>query len=225
MHRITKILLSIGLSVGISTAAMSQQIELATPTVGSRFEYLWSYGGRDTFTIVGTNGGRLQARLEQDFEDDGVIDEIGLQYWDLNSRLWLAHVGLSYATIYAPSTDAQMPTALFDGLYFSGTFDLMTIDDLTTLFSTWSQVISSCDYLRSKEMAETPTGLFSTLEIACTDNDVSPGSTITDDPAPSYQYSELWSLELGMPVVQSFGIDQSTGEAEDFSLLVAYSLN
>ena len=117
----------ITLLVGFS-AAYAQEIELKTPTVGSKFNYEWSYGGLESYTIISTQGGRLRVLLEQDFENDGTIDQTAVQYWHLSSRLWLAHMGNDLVNIYTPKGSAVLPTAVYDGLFFDGDFNLFTTD-------------------------------------------------------------------------------------------------
>ena len=224
MHRFMLFLLFFGTALVIPPFADAEEVRLPTPRVGSRFDYLWSYGGLESYTIISHAGGRLRARLEQDFENDGTVDEVGVQYWDLNSRLWLAHMGANYVSVYSPRPDVELPTAIFDGLYFSGDFDLVTSDGLSDVTSSQQMVNTSCDYLLSDNLIQTQVGTFETIDMVCSDFDIEGDGSIPADPSLGYYYTEAWSLALGMPVVQSFGIDQSTGEAADTSVLIAYEL-
>ena len=225
MRRLSRIFLLFILSLFAISTAKAQEIQLNTPTVGSQFDYLWSYGGMESYTIISSQGGRLRVLLEQDFENDGIIDQTAVQYWDLPSRLWLAHMGTDIVNIYAPKPTVSMPTAVFNGLYFDGDFDLITTDGLGDFSITFAGVNSACDYFLLAEAVETDVGTFEAMEMNCVDTDLNPDGSKQDDPEAQYHYAELWSLELGMPIYQYFGVDQSTSDVNDYSMLVSYSLN
>lgn len=206
-------------------AAYAQEIELKTPTVGSKFNYEWSYGGLESYTIISTEGGRLRVLLEQDFENDGTIDQTAVQYWHLSSRLWLAHMGNDLVNIYTPKGSVDLPTAVYDGLYFDGDFNLFTTDGLGDFSIDAAQVNSACDFFLLADPVETELGAFEAMEMNCVDTDLNRDGTKQEDPDSQYYYAEIWSLELGMPVYQYFGVDQATGDVDDFAMLVSYTLN
>lgn len=225
MRRLLRICIPfVVLAMGFSTAK-AQEISLKTPTVGSTFHYEWSYGGLESYTVISTDGGRLRVLLEQDFENDGTVDQRAVQYWHLSSRLWLAHMGNDLVNIYTPKDTDGLPTAVYDGLYFDGDFNLFTTDGLGDFTVDAAQVNSACDFFLLADPVETEVGTFEAMEMNCVDTDLDTDGTQRDDPDSQYFYAEIWSLELGMPVYQYFGVDQETGDVDDFAMLVNYTLN
>ena len=225
MRRLFQIFIPLTLVLSGFSTANAQEIELKTPTVGSTFDYEWSYGGLESYTIISSEGGRLRVLLEQDFENDGTIDQTAVQYWHLASRLWLAHMGSDLVNIYTPKDSVVLPTAVYDGLYFDGDFNLFTTDGLGDFSIEAAQVNSACDFFKLADPVETEVGTFEGMEMNCVDTDLNADGTKQEDPESQYYYAEIWSLELGMPIYQYFGVDQSTGDVDDFAMLVSYQLN
>ena len=116
-------------------------------------------------------------------------------------------------------------TAVYDGLYFDGDFDLFTTDGLGDFSIEAAQVNSACDFFKLADPVETKVGTFEGMEMNCVDTDLNADGTKQEDPESQYYYAEIWSLELGMPIYQYFGVDQSTGDVDDFAMLVSYQLN
>ena len=218
---------SLGLSTLILTAASAaaqSDNALTTPTPGSTFDYAWDYGQIDRFTVLSVKGDRLRYRLDSDYEGDGEFDEWSIQYYQLGGRLWLSSLNPEYAIVYAPVAGDSMPIEINDGDRFVGQFSQFASDGLADWSGTFDEVKTTCDYSFPAEPYPTDFGETHTMVMACEDVQVYADGVASTDPEDVYSYSETWSLELGMPVTQSFDIDPKTGTADSVSRLVDFDL-
>ena len=218
---------SLGLSALILTAASAaaqSDNALTTPTPGSTFDYAWDYGQIDRFTVLSVKGDRLRYRLDSDYEGDGEFDEWSIQYYQLGGRLWLSSLNPEYAIVYAPVAGDSMPIEINDGDRFVGQFSQFASDGFADWSGTFDEVKTTCDYSFPAEPYPTDFGETHTMVMACEDVQVYADGVASTDPADVYSYSETWSLELGMPVTQSFDIDPKTGTADSVSRLVDFDL-
>ena len=218
---------SLGLSALILTAASAaaqSDNALTTPTPGSTFDYAWDYGQIDRFTVLSVKGDRLRYRLDSDYEGDGEFDEWSIQYYQLGGRLWLSSLNPEYAIVYAPVAGDSMPIEINDGDRFVGQFSQFASDGFADWSGTFDEVKTTCDYSFPAEPYPTDFGETHTMVMACEDVQVYADEVASTDPEDVYSYSETWSLELGMPVTQSFDIDPKTGTADSVSRLVDFDL-
>ena len=218
---------SLGLSALILTAASAaaqSDNALTTPTPGSTFDYAWDYGQIDRFTVLSVKGDRLRYRLDSDYEGDGEFDEWSIQYYQLGGRLWLSSLNPEYAIVYAPVAGDSMPIEINDGDRFVGQFSQFASDGFADWSGTFDEVKTTCDYSFPAEPYPTDFGETHTMVMACEDVQVYADGVASTDPEDVYSYSETWSLELGMPVTQSFDIDPKTGTADSVSRLVDFDL-
>ena len=218
---------SLGLSTLILTAASAaaqSDNALTTPTPGSTFDYAWDYGQIDRFTVLSVKGDRLRYRLDSDYEGDGEFDEWSIQYYQLGGRLWLSSLNPEYAIVYAPVAGDSMPIEINDGDRFVGQFSQFASDGFADWSGTFDEVKTTCDYSFPAEPYPTDFGETHTMVMACEDVQVYADGVASTDPEDVYSYSETWSLELGMPVTQSFDIDPKTGTADSVSRLVDFDL-
>jgi len=218
---------SLGLSALIlaaAGAAAQSDNALTTPTRGSTFDYAWDYGQIDRFTVLSVEGDRLRYRLDSDYEGDGEFDDWSIQYYQLGGRLWLSSLNPEYAIVYAPVTGDAMPTEINDGDRFTGRFTQFASDGFADWSGTFDEVQTTCDYSYPAEPYQTDFGETRTMVMACEDAPVFADGVASTDPEDVYTYSETWSLELGMPVTQSFDIDPKTGAADGVSRLVDFDL-
>ena len=218
---------SLGLSALILTAASAaaqSDNALTTPPPGSTFDYAWDYGQIDRFTVLSVKGDRLRYRLDSDYEGDGEFDEWSIQYYQLGGRLWLSSLNPEYAIVYAPVAGDSMPIEINDGDRFVGQFSQFASDGFADWSGTFDEVKTTCDYSFPAEPYPTDFGETHTMVMACEDVQVYADGVASTDPEDVYSYSETWSLELGMPVTQSFDIDPKTGTADSVSRLVDFDL-
>ena len=218
---------SLGLSTLILTAASAaaqSDNALTTPTPGSTFDYAWDYGQIDRFTVLSVKGDRLRYRLDSDYEGDGEFDDWSIQYYQLGGRLWLSSLNPEYAIVYAPVAGDSMPIEINDGDRFVGQFSQFASDGFADWSGTFDEVKTTCDYSFPAEPYPTDFGETHTMVMACEDVQVYADGVASTDPEDVYSYSETWSLELGMPVTQSFDIDPKTGTADSVSRLVDFDL-
>lgn len=218
---------SLGLSTLILTAASAaaqSDNALTTPPPGSTFDYAWDYGQIDRFTVLSVKGDRLRYRLDSDYEGDGEFDEWSIQYYQLGGRLWLSSLNPEYAIVYAPVAGDSMPIEINDGDRFVGQFSQFASDGFADWSGTFDEVKTTCDYSFPAEPYPTDFGETHTMVMACEDVQVYADGVASTDPEDVYSYSETWSLELGMPVTQSFDIDPKTGTADSVSRLVDFDL-
>lgn len=218
---------SLGLSALILTAASAaaqSDNALTTPPPGSTFDYAWDYGQIDRFTVLSVKGDRLRYRLDSDYEGDGEFDEWSIQYYQLGGRLWLSSLNPEYAIVYAPVAGDSMPIEINDGDRFVGQFSQFASDGFADWSGTFDEVKTTCDYSFPAEPYPTDFGETHTMVMACEDVQVYADGVASTDPEDVYRYSETWSLELGMPVTQSFDIDPKTGTADSVSRLVDFDL-
>lgn len=218
---------SLGLSALILTAASAaaqSDNALTTPPPGSTFDYAWDYGQIDRFTVLSVKGDRLRYRLDSDYEGDGEFDDWSIQYYQLGGRLWLSSLNPEYAIVYAPVAGDSMPIEINDGDRFVGQFSQFASDGFADWSGTFDEVKTTCDYSFPAEPYPTDFGETHTMVMACEDVQVYADGVASTDPEDVYSYSETWSLELGMPVTQSFDIDPKTGTADSVSRLVDFDL-
>ena len=218
---------SLGLSALILTAASAaaqSDNALTTPTPGSTFDYAWDYGQIDRFTVLSVKGDRLRYRLDSDYGGDGEFDDWSIQYYQLGGRLWLSSLNPEYAIVYAPVAGDSMPIEINDGDRFVGQFSQFASDGFADWSGTFDEVKTTCDYSFPAEPYPTDFGETHTMVMACEDVQVYADGVASTDPEDVYSYSETWSLELGMPVTQSFDIDPKTGTADSVSRLVDFDL-
>lgn len=218
---------SLGLSTLILTAASAaaqSDNALTTPTPGSTFDYAWDYGQIDRFTVLSVKGDRLRYRLDSDYGGDGEFDDWSIQYYQLGGRLWLSSLNPEYAIVYAPVAGDSMPIEINDGDRFVGQFSQFASDGFADWSGTFDEVKTTCDYSFPAEPYPTDFGETHTMVMACEDVQVYADGVASTDPEDVYSYSETWSLELGMPVTQSFDIDPKTGTADSVSRLVDFDL-
>lgn len=218
---------SLGLSALILTAASAaaqSDNALTTPPPGSTFDYAWDYGQIDRFTVLSVKGDRLRYRLDSDYGGDGEFDDWSIQYYQLGGRLWLSSLNPEYAIVYAPVAGDSMPIEINDGDRFVGQFSQFASDGFADWSGTFDEVKTTCDYSFPAEPYPTDFGETHTMVMACEDVQVYADGVASTDPEDVYRYSETWSLELGMPVTQSFDIDPKTGTADSVSRLVDFDL-
>lgn len=218
---------SLGLSALILTAASAaaqSDNALTTPPPGSTFDYAWDYGQIDRFTVLSVKGDRLRYRLDSDYGGDGEFDDWSIQYYQLGGRLWLSSLNPEYAIVYAPVAGDSMPIEINDGDRFVGQFSQFASDGFADWSGTFDEVKTTCDYSFPAEPYPTDFGETHTMVMACEDVQVYADGVASTDPEDVYSYSETWSLELGMPVTQSFDIDPKTGTADSVSRLVDFDL-
>lgn len=218
---------SLGLSTLILTAASAaaqSDNALTTPPPGSTFDYAWDYGQIDRFTVLSVKGDRLRYRLDSDYGGDGEFDDWSIQYYQLGGRLWLSSLNPEYAIVYAPVAGDSMPIEINDGDRFVGQFSQFASDGFADWSGTFDEVKTTCDYSFPAEPYPTDFGETHTMVMACEDVQVYADGVASTDPEDVYRYSETWSLELGMPVTQSFDIDPKTGTADSVSRLVDFDL-
>ncbi|MAH87068.1 MAG: hypothetical protein CMF26_00465, partial [Kiloniella sp.] len=147
-----------------------------------------------------------------------------IQYYQLGGRLWLSSLNPEYAIVYAPVAGDSMPIEINDGDRFVGQFSQFASDGFADWSGTFDEVKTTCDYSFPAEPYPTDFGETHTMVMACEDVQVYADGVASTDPEDVYSYSETWSLELGMPVTQSFDIDPKTGTADSVSRLVDFDL-
>lgn len=217
--------LSLVALLGGAAAATAQTVDIKTPAVGSTYDYLWNDGQRDQVTILSTTGGRLRMLVETDFEDDGFTDDTTVQYYNLNSRLWLAMFSSTFVSLYTPDADTVLPEKIVEGMAFGGRFDHIETDGVGDFTGYQSSMHSSCDYNVLAEPVELELGKFDALEMSCIDTQINDQGELSLLAKDSYPYTETWSIDLGMPVLQTFGMNPETKEPDSWSTLVGYALD
>ena len=124
--------------------------------------------------------------------------------------------------MFLPSAGKAMPTEINDGDRFVSSFTQFASDG-----GLERHLRRGPDDLRlqlSHEPYPTDFGETRTMVMACEDVPVYADGVASTAPEDVYSYSETWSLELGMPVTQSFDIDPKTGAADSVSRLVDFDL-
>ena len=131
----------------------------------------------------------------------------------------------TFVSLYTPDADTVLPEKIVEGMAFGGRFDHIETDGVGDFTGYQSSMHSSCDYNVLAEPVELELGTFDALEMSCIDTQINDQGELSLLAEDTYPYTETWSIDLGMPVLQTFGMNPETKEPDSWSTLVGYALD